>query len=114
MSTTPGPDDATVEKCLHLGHGFHEDERVRVVESIAKIDRHLVGRPADSVRIDLQVKERDTAQQKVTMEAHIAGLPPVVGTAEDADVWSAVGHTRDEVARQLEDLKEKRLPNHRS
>ena len=23
MTTIPGPDDATVEKCLILGHGFH-------------------------------------------------------------------------------------------
>ncbi len=114
MTTTPGPDDATVEQCLHLGHGFREEERPHVVELLSKVDRHLVGRAAGGVRIDLQVKDRDTVQQKVTLEAELAGLPTTVATAEGDELWTAVAHARDELVRQLEDAKEKRLPNHRS
>jgi len=114
MSTTPSPTDATVEKCLHLGHGFHEDERPKVVEILDKIDHRMVGRDADTVRIDLMVNERDTTAQKVTMEGHIAGIPTIVATSHKEEVWAGVAEARDEFIRQFNDFKTKHEPNHRS
>lgn len=112
MSTTPSPSDATIEQCLQLGHGFHESERATAVEILDKIDHRLVGQPADAVRFDLMVNDRDGRDQKVTLEGHIAGLPTLVATTHDAEVWVAVARTRDEVLRQLNDLKDKRAPHH--
>ncbi len=113
MSTTPGPDDATVSQCLQLGHGFHEDEREKAVSVLDRLDHRLVGEPAAGVRIDLHAKDRDHPGQKVTLEAHVAGLPTMVATSERDDLWAAVTQVRDEVLRQLNDEKDKRRPNHR-
>ncbi len=108
MSTTPGPDDATVEKCLHLGHGFHADERPTVVGILDRLDSRLVGEPAERVRFDLHVKDRQHPGRKLTLECHIAGLPTLVATAHDDDIKVAIAHARDELLRQLTDTKDKR------
>ena len=114
MSTTPGPSDATVDRCLRLGHGFREDERPGIVELLAKIDHHLVGQPAEVVHLDLSVKDRHDAQQQVTLECVVAGLPTVVGTAKDRDLRAALNHARDEVVRQFEDVRSRREPHHKA
>lgn len=109
MSTTPGPDDATVEKCLVLGHGFHEDERTTVMTILARMDSHLVGQSADQVRLDLHMKEPGHRGRKVTLECHIVGLSPLMATSADDDTKVAIAHIRDEVIRQLDEQKAKRL-----
>ncbi len=109
MSTTPGPDDATVEKCLVLGHGFHEDERATVTTILARMDSHLAGQSADQVRLDLHMKEPGQRGRKVTLECHIVGLSPLLATSADDDTKVAIAHIRDEVIRQLDDQKAKRL-----
>ena len=112
MTTTPGPDDATVEKCLHLGHGFHDDERATVVAILDRIDARLVGEPAEGVRLDLHMKDPGQPGRKVTLEGHVAGLPVMVATASDDDTKVALAHVRDELLRQLTDEKSKRQPHH--
>jgi ribosome-associated translation inhibitor RaiA len=112
MSTTPSPSDATVEKCLHLGHGFHEDERSKVVGILDKLDHRLTGVAADRVRLDLHVKERERPGQRVTLEGHVGGLPAIVATSDKADIWVAVADARDEFLRQLNDAKTRREPHH--
>lgn len=112
MTTIPGPDDATVEKCLHLGHGFHDDERATVVSILDRLDSRLVGEPAEGVRLDLHIKDPEHPGRKVTLECHVAGLPEVVGTATDEDIKVALAHVRDEVLRQLTEEKRKRQPHH--
>lgn len=106
MSTLPSPSDATVDKCLDLGHGFHEDERDRVVEILHKIDHRFHGTAADRVQLVLMVKDRDHNDQKVTLEAYVAGVPNIVATADDEDLWSAVAHVREEFLRQYNDWRE--------
>jgi ribosome-associated translation inhibitor RaiA len=103
MSTTPSPTDATVAKCLDLGHGFHEDERETVLEVLHKIDHRLHGTAADRVQLILMVKDRDHNDQKITFEAHVAGVPTIVATAEDEDLWAGVAHVREEFLRQYND-----------
>jgi ribosome-associated translation inhibitor RaiA len=112
MTTIPGPDDATVEKCLILGHGFHDDERHTVVAVLDRLDHRLVGEPADGVRFDLHMKDPGHPGRKITLECHIAGLPTLVATATDDDTLVALAHVRDELLRQLSDEKSKRAPHH--
>jgi ribosome-associated translation inhibitor RaiA len=107
MATDPGTTDATVAECLQIGHGFHGDERDQLVEVLNKLDRRLVGEPADRVRLDLMMKDRDGRDQKTTAELHIVGLPMIVGTSSISEVWAAVAEVRDEVLRQLDDEKKK-------
>lgn len=112
MTTTPGPDDATVDKCLILGHGFHDDERHTVVSILDRLDHRLVGEAASGVRFDLHMKDPGQPGRKITLECHIAGLPTMVATATDDDTKVALAHLRDEMLRQLTDQKSKRAPHH--
>ncbi len=106
MNTTPSPTDATVAKCLILGHGFHENEREKVCEVLQKIDHRLQGIPEDRVSFELLVKDRDQNDQKVTLEAGV-GRAHLVATAEDADLWTAVTHVREEFLRLYNDWRDK-------
>jgi hypothetical protein len=107
MTTEPSPTDATVEKCLILGHGFHENERAKVCEILHKIDHRLHGIPQESASFELLVKDRDHNDQKVTLEAGV-GKAHLVATAEDEDVWAAVAHVREEFLRLYNDWRDKR------
>lgn len=106
MSTDPSDNDATVEKCLILGHGFHAEDRDKVVEILKKIDHRLHGTPEDMARLELMVKDRDHNDQKVTLEAGV-GRAHLVATAEDEDVWAAVAHVREEFLRLYNDWRDK-------
>jgi ribosome-associated translation inhibitor RaiA len=112
MSTTPSPSDATVAECLHVGHGFHEDERDTLVDILDKLDHRLTGTAADRVRLEIQVKEREHPGQKVTLEGQVGSYPVMVATSDKDEVWAAVADARDEFIRQLNDEKTRRQPHH--
>lgn len=107
MTTEPSPTDATVEKCLILGHGFHESDRDKVCEVLHKIDHRLHGISEESARFELLVKDRDHNDQKVTLEAGV-GKAHLVATADDEDLWVAVAHVREEFLRLYNDWRDKR------
>ncbi len=110
MTTKPSEEEAaSVEKCLILGHGFHEDERDKVCEILHKIDHRLAGVSAESAQLEIGVKDRDGKDQKVTLEARV-GKAHLVATAEDEDVWAAVAHVREEFLRLYNDWADKRRP----
>lgn len=112
MNATPKSDDATVAKCLQLGHGFQEDERDRIIGILDKLDHRLVGMAADSVRLELSVKDREHLDQKVTLEGFFAGLPTLVGTSFEQNVYAGVADVRDEVLRQLDEYKKRQQDHH--
>ena len=102
MTSHETPDPATLEKCLMLGHGFHQSDRAKVLEILHRIEGRMKGMSANQVTFELLVKDRDHNDQKVTFEADI-GKAHIVTTAEDADLWAAVAHVRDEFLRRLAD-----------
>ena len=107
MTTKPSEEDAaSVEKCLILGHGFHESEFAKVCEILHKINHRLAGTPAENARLELLVKDRDGKEQKVTLEAGV-GKAHLVATAEDEDLWAAVAHAREEFLRLYNDWADK-------
>lgn len=105
MTTRDTPDPATIEKCLILGHGFHEDDRAKVLEILHRMESRMNGLSANQVTLELLVKDRDHNDQKVTFEADI-GRSHIVATAEHEDLWAAVAHARDEFLRQHDDWKD--------
>lgn len=109
---TTAADPATVDRCLHLGHGFREDERQSVVAILDRLDHHLAAEEAEHVRLDLHVKDPGQRGRKVTLECHIAGLPELVATSEREDMPAALAQVRDELVRQIDDLKSRRRPHH--
>jgi ribosome-associated translation inhibitor RaiA len=109
---TTAKDPATVDACLHLGHGFREDERASVVSLLDRLDHHLASEEAEHVRLDLHVKDPGQRGRKVTLECRIAGLPELVATSERDDMPAALAQVRDELVRQLDEEKSKRSPRH--
>ncbi len=101
-SKTPPADQATLEKCLILGHGFHEGDHDQVMEALHRIDHRLAGLEANRVTLELMVKDRDHNDQKVTLEADI-GKAHLVATEENEDLWAAVAAVREEILRQYND-----------
>lgn len=96
-----------VADLLHLAHGVAPAERSEVVASLARLDGHLRSFPDGTVKLQLSVKERDTASQRTTLEAWVPGHPPIVATSQRNDFPAAMTEVRDEMVRQLTELKER-------
>lgn len=108
MTNHAPKDPATVEKCLILGHGFHEDDKERVLEVMHRVESRLNGLSANQVTLELLVKDRDGKDQKVTFEADL-GRAHIVATASQEDLWVAVAHAREEFLREYADWKDTHL-----
>lgn len=102
MTAKNPTDQATVDKCLILGHGFHEKDRSKVFEILHRLDHRLTGLEANQVTLELMVKDRDHNDQKVTFEADI-NKAHLVATHEGEDLWAAVAAVREEILRQYND-----------
>ncbi|HEX6417820.1 MAG TPA: hypothetical protein VFZ77_04965 [Acidimicrobiales bacterium] len=101
-------DDTTggiVAQRLRLGSGFAAGERPAIVGTLAALDRRLATFGAERVDLELSVKERDTASQRVVLECAIAGWPRSVATSIEPRMDQAVAEVRDDLLRQLNDLK---------
>ncbi len=101
---------STLADRLRLGTGFHDNERPQVLDRLASLDRRLAHFPADSVDLEISIKEREGAAQKVTLEAWIGGLPHMAARSEAAELTVALGEVRDELLRQIGDAADKRDP----
>ncbi|MFV0315614.1 MAG: HPF/RaiA family ribosome-associated protein [Microthrixaceae bacterium] len=95
-------DQATIDKCLIVGHGFHHKDQRKVSEVLARIDHRLTGLEANQVSLEISVKDRDHNDQKVTLEADI-GRAHLVASDESEDLWGAVAAVREEILRQYND-----------
>ncbi len=101
---------ATVANSLQLGHGFHASELDRVVDLLSRLDDRLRSFGEDRVELQLGVKERDTASQRIVLESMIASWPTLVATSELSDVDAAIIEVRDEMIRQITDTKNRTEP----
>jgi ribosome-associated translation inhibitor RaiA len=67
-----------------------------------RLDRRLSRWDPAQVELEISMKERETAQQRVTLECWIAGVPKIVGTSRQLDMDQAVIEVRDDVWRQID------------
>jgi hypothetical protein len=102
--TNPG---ATVDQ-LRIEFGFEESERPRVIELLRKLDRQLKRFPADAVDMELTVKDRDTVDQKVTMDVRLPSLPRIVATSKEMPLRDALMDVREDVLRQIKEVLARR------
>ena len=103
---------ALIATNLRLEHGVAPAERDHVVDVLAKLEPHLRPFERRITELRLQVKERDTASQHVTLEARIAGLSNLLATSDRPDFDVALVEVRDELSRQLTDAKTRTDPRH--
>ena len=101
---------ATVADGLSLHGDIREGEFDEIVDHWAKLDARLRSFDAGTVSLQLFVKERDTRSQHVTLEVKIDGHNPLVATSSSTDFVHALNEVRDEMIRQITDLKTKKEP----
>ena len=99
---------ASIEHQLRLGFGFEESERDRIVDMLRKLDRQLKRFRPDAVDIELNVKDRETMTQKVTMEVKLPHLPRIVATSHEPSLRDALMDVREEVLRQVKEQHARR------
>ncbi|MEV0587350.1 hypothetical protein [Nonomuraea sp. NPDC050310] len=99
-----------IEQRLRLGTGFKDAEREKIVGLLQPMEAHLRRFAEEKVVLDLSVKDRDSADQQVTLELEIAGWPKLVATSRDRDLHDGLMDVRHDIIRQLRDSKEKREP----
>lgn len=87
---------------------FRPDERDGILEVLGKLDRRLARFEAHDVELELSVKDRDSRQQRVTLEAWIARFGHLVATSTQADLQAALMEVRDDLWRQIDKAVERR------
>ena len=101
---------ATVADSLSLHGEIRDGEFDLIVDRWAKLDARLRSFDAGSVLLQLFVKERDHKGQHLTLDAKIAGHDPLVATSTNPDFDRALNEVRDEMIRQITDLKTRSEP----
>ena len=102
---------ATVESSLQkLGGSLGPDDRVHVVNHLARLDHRLRSFRGDEVVLELTVKELDTPSQRTTLRAKIARRPRLVATSTRTGLDPALAEVRDDLIRQLTDAKNRTEP----
>jgi ribosome-associated translation inhibitor RaiA len=107
---TDRPPAGTVEEVLHLGSGFSPADRPRVLNALANFAPHLSRWDPADLTVDVSVKDRDGAQQQVTLRADLPGYPPLVAKAANSNLDSALVEAKRELVQQIEAAKKKREP----
>jgi ribosome-associated translation inhibitor RaiA len=103
---------ATVADSLSLQGDIRDGEFDMIVDHWSKLDARLRSFDAGSVSLQLFVKERDTKGQHVTLDVKIQGHGPLVATSSSPDFVHALNEVRDEMIRQITDMKTKSEPRH--
>jgi ribosome-associated translation inhibitor RaiA len=95
---------------LHVGAGFKEKERRRVVEALSTLGPHLGRWDPHDVVVDVSLQDRGGKEQRVTLRTSLPGLPPLVAVADNPDLTRALGEAKHELIRQIEHQKSEREP----
>lgn len=96
---------ATVSGNLRITKHFTSQEHEEVEGAVAqRLDRRLSRYDEDQVELEISLKDRDSPQQKVTLELWIAasGDTRFVGTSDQADPITAARDAASDVQTQLD------------
>ncbi len=103
---------ARVADSLSLHGDIRDGEFDMIVDHWSKLDSRLRSFDAGTVSMELFVKDRDAKNQHVTLDVKIDGRNPLVATSSSSDFVHALNEVRDEMIRQITDMKNKSEPRH--
>jgi hypothetical protein len=95
---------------LRLGTGFDESERSTVIERLGGLEKRLSSFSEDTLELELSIKERDGADQRLTLECWMAGRARLVSTSASTSLERALIEVRDDMVRQITDATNRREP----
>ncbi len=101
---------ATVAESLTVHGDIRDHEVNELIDHWAKLDSRLRSFDAGTVSLELFLKDRDTKSQHLTLDVKIDGHNPLVATSSSVDFVHALNEVRDEMIRQLNDMKTKAEP----
>lgn len=98
---------ASVDQVRIVGE-FRREEHDRIRETLSQLDRPLSRFDADTVELELSVKERDSSRPYTVLECWIAGWPKIVATSRESEITRAVTEVRRDLKRQIEEAVSRR------
>ncbi|MDT7790144.1 MAG: hypothetical protein QOF58_8563 [Pseudonocardiales bacterium] len=106
MPHTPA-DVAVIAQRLRLATGFLPSERGWVSELLAALGLPLRSFHDDEIDLEISLKDRQGAGQRLTLECWIDHRPRLhlVATSSERDLPTALREVRDELIRQVDEAK---------
>ena len=106
MNGTQG-DPTVIAQRLHLATGFLSSERDWIVQRLAALGSRLRSYSDAQVDLEISLKERRGAGQRVTLECWINRTPRLhlVSTSSARELAAALNEVRDDLIRQVDDAK---------
>ena len=113
MSGTEYSPTSTLEARLRFGAGFAAADRPRILGALSALEPHLSGWEHDQVDLEVSLKDTEGPDQKVTLQAWLAGRAHLVATSHERDLDHALAEVRRDLIRQIEDERSRREPRER-
>jgi ribosome-associated translation inhibitor RaiA len=113
MTGTQNNPTGTLEEQLRLGAGFAAADRLRILGALSALTPHLSGWEHDQVDLEVSLKDTEGPDQKLTLQAWLAGRAHLVATSHERDLDHALAEVRRELIRQIEDERSRREPRKR-
>jgi ribosome-associated translation inhibitor RaiA len=101
---------ATVAGSLTVHGDLYDDDVAKLVDHWSKLDARLRSFDEGTVALELFVKDRGMKSQHVTLDVKVDGHQPLVATSSSSDLDHALNEVRDEMIRQLNDMKTRTEP----
>src|SRR6187397_3009865 len=92
----------TLEERLRLGVGFAAADRRRILGALSALAPHLSGWEHDQVDLEVSLKDTGGPDQKVTLQAWLAGRAHLVATSRARDFDHALADVRRDIIREIE------------
>ena len=113
MSGTEYSSPGTPVERLRLGAGFAAADRPRILAALSALAPHLSGWEHDQVDLEVSLKDTEGPDQKVTLQAWLAGRAHLMATSHERDLEHALAEVRQDLIRQIEDERSRREPRKR-
>ena len=113
MSGRENGPTGTLEGRLRLGAGFAASDRLRILGALSALAPHLAGWEHDQVALEVSLKDAEGPDQKVTLQAWLAGRAHLVATSHKRDLDHALADVRRDMIRQIEVERSRREPRER-
>ena len=94
MSGTESSPTGTLEERLRLGAGFAAADRPRILGVLSALAQHLCGWEHDQVDLEVSLKDTEGPDQKVTLQAWLAGRAHLLATSHERDLDPETAPTR--------------------